>query len=68
MWADGAHNIPRTSKQQIISVLLTLSVLDPLAAIMLGHFSGNFTRVLIHAIKNSKGFLWYFFHFHSMTN
>jgi hypothetical protein len=36
---------------------LTLSVLRPLAAIELGHFSGNFTRVLIHAIKNSKGFL-----------
>jgi hypothetical protein len=34
---------------------LTLSVLRPLAAIVLGHFSGNFTRVLIHAIKNSKG-------------
>jgi hypothetical protein len=37
------------------NVCLTLSVLRPLAAIVLGHFSGNFTRVLIHAIKNSKG-------------
>jgi hypothetical protein len=33
------------------NVALTLSVLRPLAAIVLGHFSGNFTRVLIHAIK-----------------
>jgi hypothetical protein len=31
---------------------LALSVLRPLAAIVLWHFSGNFTRVLIHAIKN----------------
>jgi hypothetical protein len=34
---------------------------------VLGPFSVNFTRVLIHAMKNSKG-LWYFFHFHRMTN
>jgi hypothetical protein len=40
---------------QIFTFNLTLSVLRPLAAIKLGQFSGNFTRVLIHAIKNSKG-------------
>jgi hypothetical protein len=34
---------------------LALSVLRPLAAIVLGPFSVNFTRVLIHAMKNSKG-------------
>jgi hypothetical protein len=33
---------------------LTLSVLCPLAARVLGHFSGNFTRVLVHAIKKFK--------------
>jgi hypothetical protein len=42
------------------SVSLTLSVLRPLAAIVLRHFSGNFTRILIYAMKNWKG-LWYFF-------
>jgi hypothetical protein len=29
-------------------------VLRPLAAIVLVHFSGNFTRALIHAIKKFK--------------
>jgi hypothetical protein len=43
-------------QNSIFTILaITLSVLRPLEAIMLGHFSGNFTRVLIHAIKNSKG-------------
>jgi hypothetical protein len=35
----------------IVIQVLTISVLRPLAAIVLGHFSGNF----IHAIKNSNG-------------
>jgi hypothetical protein len=38
------------------SIYLTLSVLRPLAAIVLGHFSGNFTQVLIHAKKIQKGY------------
>jgi hypothetical protein len=45
----SAHSTSYTAKGSTLSVLL------PLAAIVLGHFSGNFTWVLIDAVKNSKG-------------
>jgi hypothetical protein len=45
--------------QEVIARLV-LSVLRPPAAIVLGHFSGNFTRVLIHAIKIQKGYDTFF--------